>query len=84
MASSSAASSNAKEFRRLRAIELYESGWLQIRIADALGVTKGAVSQWVKTYKKKKGIDALRYRRIAKKPSKLTAEQAEKIREALL
>ena len=79
----SAASSNAKEFRRLRAIELYESGWLQIRIADALGVTKGAVSQWVKTYKKK-GIDALRYRRIAKKPSKLTAEQAEKIREALL
>lgn len=83
MASSSAASSNAKEFRRLRAIELYESGWLQIRIADALGVTKDAVSQWVKTYKKK-GIDALRYRRIAKKPSKLTAEQAEKIREALL
>ncbi|WP_366938758.1 helix-turn-helix domain-containing protein [uncultured Desulfovibrio sp.] len=54
MASSSAASSNAKEFRRLRAIELYESGWLQIRIADALGVTKGAVSQWVKTYNKER------------------------------
>lgn len=79
----SAASSNAKEFRRLRAIELYEAGWLQTRIADALGVTKGAVSQWIKTYKNK-GIDALRYRRIAKKPSKLTEEQAEKIREALL
>ena len=78
----STTSSNAKEFQRLRAIELYEAGWLQTRIADALGVTKGAVSQWIKIYKIN-GIDALRYRRIAKKPSKLTAEQSKIVQEAL-
>lgn len=38
-------STNAKEFRRLRAMELYENGMRPIRIAEALGVTRGAVSQ---------------------------------------
>ncbi len=32
------------EGRRLRALELYETGWKAIRIAEALGVTRGAVS----------------------------------------
>jgi transposase len=36
-----------REGRRLRALELSEQGWKAIRIAEALGVTRGAVSQWL-------------------------------------
>jgi transposase len=35
------------EGRRLRAWELHQMGWTQARIAEALGVTQGAVSQWL-------------------------------------
>jgi transposase len=37
--------------RRTRALELYQKGWQQKTIAEALGVTKGAISQWVKIAK---------------------------------
>ena len=37
-----------REGRRLRAFELKQQGWSQQRIAEALGVSKGAVSQWMK------------------------------------
>ena len=37
-----------REGRRLRAFELKEQGWKQTHIAEALGVTEGAVSQWMK------------------------------------
>ena len=37
-----------REGRRLRAFELKQKGWSQQRIAEALGVSKGAVSQWMK------------------------------------
>ena len=37
-----------REARRLRAWELKQQGWKAIRIAEALGVTRGAVSQWFK------------------------------------
>ncbi len=37
-----------REGRRLRAWELHEKGWNQSRIAEALGVSRGAVSQWFK------------------------------------
>jgi predicted transcriptional regulator len=37
-----------REGRRLRAFELNQQGWSQQRIAEALGVSKGAVSQWMK------------------------------------
>jgi len=37
-----------REGRRFRAWELREKGWTQQRIAEALGVTQGAVSQWLK------------------------------------
>ena len=40
-----------KEERRKRAWELYQAGWPQKQIAEALGVTKGAVSQWIKAGK---------------------------------
>lgn len=55
-------------------MELYEQGWKAIRIAEALGVTQGAVSQWLSAYRKE-GIDALRYRKVSKKPARLSAEQ---------
>lgn len=37
-----------QEGRRFRAWELKQQGWKQDDIAKALGVSKGAVSQWVK------------------------------------
>jgi DNA-binding transcriptional regulator LsrR (DeoR family) len=37
-----------KEERRKRAWALYQTGWKQKYIAEALGVTRGAVSQWNK------------------------------------
>jgi predicted transcriptional regulator len=37
-----------REGRRLRAFELKQEGWSQQQIADVLGVSKGAVSQWMK------------------------------------
>jgi transposase len=37
-----------REGRRLRAWELHQQGWKQKDIAAALGVTPGAVSQWLK------------------------------------
>ena len=37
-----------REGRRLRALDLHEQGWAGKAIAEALGVTQGAVSQWLK------------------------------------
>lgn len=37
-----------REGRRLRAWQLKDQGWRQKDIAQALGVTEGAVSQWMK------------------------------------
>jgi len=46
-----------REARRLRAWELKQQGWKQSRIAEALGVTRGAVSQWVEKVEKG-GVEA--------------------------
>ena len=46
-----------REARRLRAWELKEKGWKQSRIAEALGVTRGAISQWFKKAKQD-GVEA--------------------------
>ena len=51
-------SSDWKEIRRWRALELKRDGWLQKDIAKALGVTPGAVSQWM-TAVQSQGADAL-------------------------
>jgi transposase len=49
-------------------------GWKQKDIAVALGVTKGAVSQWLKRAKEG-GIDALRHCKPPGSPCRLTPEQ---------
>ena len=47
-----------REARRFRAWELHEKGWSQTLIAEALGVTDGAVSQWLKTVREE-GLQGL-------------------------
>src|SRR5258708_13255566 len=37
----------AREWRRFRALELHELGWLEVDIGVALGVSKGTVSRWL-------------------------------------
>ena len=63
-----------KEGRRRRAWELKAQGWKQKEIAAALGVSEGAVSQWIKRGREG-GVEALR-RHVAPGPQpKLSAEQ---------
>src|SRR6266540_3176078 len=63
-----------REWRRLRAWELKQQGWQQRAIAVALGVTEGAVSQWV-SRGREGGIVALRHRPPPVPSSRLTPEQ---------
>jgi transposase len=56
-----ATSQNWKEIRRWRALDLKKDGWKQEDIAKALGVTPGAVSQWL-TAVKVQGEQALHSR----------------------
>jgi transposase len=48
-----------REWRRLRAAEMHEEGWTGREIAVALGVSEGAVSQWLKRLREG-GKEALR------------------------
>ena len=48
-----------REGRRLRAWQLYEADWKQKDIAEALGVSEGAVSQWI-SKARARGTQALR------------------------
>jgi transposase len=57
----SSQATNWREGRRLRALELKERGWKQTEIADALGVSEGAVSQWMKRAKEE-GVEGLRHK----------------------
>ncbi len=63
-----------REGRRLRAWELKQAGWKQRDIAAALGVTAGAVSQWI-SRAKADGVAALRHRTAAGPTPRLSAEQ---------
>jgi transposase len=65
---------NWREGRRLRAWELFQKGWPQQRIAEALGVTKGAVSQWLRRAKTQ-GPQALGHRKPPGRRPKLTHPQ---------
>lgn len=68
---------NWREGRRLRAWELFQRGWTQARIAEALGVTSGAVCQWIKRAREG-GHGALFHRKPPGKTSRLTPEQQAK------
>ena len=47
-----------REERRLRVWALHQQGWMGKTIAEALGVSKGAVSQWLRRAREE-GVEAL-------------------------
>src|SRR5438128_549328 len=66
-----------REGRRLRGWELLQQGWTVGRVADALGVTHGAVSQWRKRASTE-GKRALEGRKPPGRKARLTpAQQAQ-------
>jgi transposase len=71
-----------KEARRLQAWHLKQHGWSQRRIAEALGVSEGAVSQWM-TRAGDAGPEALRRRPSPGAPRRLSADQLARLPELL-
>ncbi len=67
-----------KEWRRRRAWDLSQQGWSQKRIAEALGVTEGAVSQWMKRGREQ-GEEGLSGKIAAGPQARLTQEQLEQL-----
>jgi transposase len=65
---------NWKEVRRLQAWQLKHKGWSQRQIAEALGVSEAAVSQWLKRAREG-GPEALRHKRPPGAPRRLSAER---------
>jgi transposase len=65
---------NWKEARRHQAWHLKQKGWSQRRIAEALGISEAAVSQWIQRARDG-GVPALRHRRPPGAPRRLAAEQ---------
>jgi transposase len=63
-----------KEARRFQGWHLMQQGWSQCEIAEALGVSEGAVSQWRKRAREG-GLEALRQRPRSGAPRRLTADQ---------
>ena len=71
-----------REGRRLRAWELKQEGWKQQDIARALGVSKGAVSQWMKRAKQE-GMEALKHRPPPGAKARLSEAERAKLPELL-
>jgi transposase len=69
---------DVREFRRFRAWALSQEGWTQQEIATALGVTQGAVSQWL-ARARAGGPQALRRRKAPGAKPRLTVEQKAQI-----
>jgi transposase len=63
-----------REARRLRAWELKAKGWSQTAIAEALGVSKAAVSDWMRRGREG-GTEALRTQPKSGAPRRLTDKQ---------
>ena len=73
---------NWKEARRLQAWHLKQQGWSQRQIATAMGVSEGAVSQWMKRGREG-GSEALRHRPPPGARCRLTDEQLARLPELL-
>jgi transposase len=73
---------NWKEARRLQAWHLKQQGWPQRQIAAALGVSEGAVSQWM-ARARGVGPEALRRRPPPGAPRRLSPEQLARLPELL-
>jgi transposase len=71
-----------KEARRLQALALRQKGWKQAQIAEALGVTAGAVSQWFSRVNDQ-DARALVARPHTGRPSELTHDQKQLIPDLL-
>ena len=78
----SSQASDWREGRRLRAFELKERGWKQTQIADALGVSEGAVSQWMKRAREK-GVEGLRHKPPPGAPPRLSEDERARLPELL-
>jgi transposase len=70
------------EGRRMRAFELSQQGWRPVRIAEALGVSRAAASQWLERARRG-GADALRARPRLGASARLTQGQRALIPEVL-
>src|SRR5215212_2526058 len=70
------------EGRRLRAWQLFQQGWKVGAIAEALGVTHSAISQWL-ARGRSQGEAALYDRKSPGRPSRLTPEQHARVPELL-
>lgn len=71
-----------REARRFQAWQLKQKGWKQADIAEALGVTPAAVSQWLKRARAG-GVSVLRTRSGGGAKPKLTATQLDRLPELL-
>ena len=78
----SSQATNWREGRRLRAYELKQEGWRQTEIAEALGVTEGAVSQWMKRARKE-GVEGLRHKPPPGATPRLSYQERAKLPELL-
>jgi transposase len=78
----SSQATNWREGRRLRALELKEQGWKQTQIAEALGVTEGAVSQWMKRATEE-GVEGLRHKPPPGATPRLSEDERAKLPELL-
>lgn len=76
----SQATRDVRESRRYRGYELHQLGWTQTAIAQALGVTQGTVSQWLKQASRE-GIEALRAQPI---PGSLLRSSHRRLKKAAL
>src|ERR671939_217613 len=73
---------NWREGRRLRAFELKKQGWKQTHIAEALGVTEGAVSQWMKRAQQE-GVEGLKHKPPPGAVPRLSEKERAKLAELL-
>ena len=78
----SSQASDWREGRRLRAFELKKRGWKQAQIADALGVSEGAVSQWMKRAREE-GVEGLRHKPPPVATPRLSEQERAKLPELL-